>query len=64
MKKIIIFLFLIITTICIAGQVVYITPKGKKYHSTKNCRTLSRSKNIMEVDISEVGSRTPCKVCY
>lgn len=64
MKKIIIFLFLIITTICIAGQVVYITPKGKKYHSTRSCKTLSRSRNIIEIDISEVGNRQPCKVCY
>lgn len=63
MKKIIIFLFILFTTISVAGQLVYITPKGKKYHSTKNCRTLARSKQITEIDISKIGSRQPCKVC-
>lgn len=57
MKKIIIFLFIIFATICIAGQIVYITPKGKKYHSTKSCKTLVRSKRIIEIDISKVGGR-------
>lgn len=64
MKKIIIFLFIIFTTICIAGQIVYIAPKGKKYHSTKSCRTLSKSKQVLEIDISKVGGRQPCKICY
>ncbi|MBR8701293.1 hypothetical protein IX317_001094 [Fusobacterium sp. DD29] len=64
MKKMLLSVFILFSVLAIAAQTVYITPKGKKYHSTKNCRTLSRSKNIMEVDISEVGNRTPCKVCY
>lgn len=64
MKKMLLSVFILLSVLAIAAQIVYITPRGKKYHSTKNCRTLSRSKNIMEVDISEVGSRTPCKVCY
>lgn len=64
MKKIIIFLFIIFTTICIAGQIVYITPKGKKYHSTKSCRTLVRSKKIIEISITKVKNREACKVCY
>ncbi|MFV0579301.1 MAG: hypothetical protein ACK5NU_11675 [Fusobacterium ulcerans] len=64
MKKIIMFLFIILTIVCIAEQLVYITPKGKKYHSTKNCRTLARSKVIKEIKLSETGRRQPCKVCY
>ena len=64
MKKLIIFLLLSFTVVCLAGQIVYITPKGKKYHSTKSCRTLARSKRIIEIDISEVFSRQPCKVCF
>lgn len=31
-----------------------ITPKGKKYHFTKNCRTLVRSKVIKEIDLSKI----------
>ena len=57
MKKLIVLFFIIFTTICIAGQVVYITPKGKKYHSTKSCRTLSKSKQILEIDISKIRER-------
>lgn len=52
MKKIIVLLLVAISVICLAGQIVYITPKGKKYHSTKSCRTLARSKRIIEIDIS------------
>ena len=64
MKKIIVLLLIAISEVCIAGQLVYITPKGKKYHSTRNCRTLARSKKIIEIDISQVFGRQPCKVCY
>ena len=39
-------------------------PKGKKYHATKSCRSLSKSKNIKVVKISDVGGRGPCKICY
>lgn len=63
MKKLIVLFFMIFSIICIAGQIVYITPKGKKYHSTKSCKTLVRSKRIIEIDISKVGGRQPCKVC-
>ncbi|MGL4566939.1 MAG: hypothetical protein ACRCU6_00255 [Fusobacteriaceae bacterium] len=42
---------------------VYIVPTGKVYHSTKNCKTLSRSKNIKAVDTKSVGNRKPCKMC-
>ena len=64
MKKMLLAIFILFSVVAIASQTVYVTPKGKKYHSTRNCRTLSRSKNIIPIDISEVGGRTPCKVCY
>jgi len=64
MKKLIILFLLSFAVVCIAGQIVYITPKGKKYHSTKSCRTLARSKRIIEIDISEVFGRQPCKICF
>jgi hypothetical protein len=64
MRKIIILLLVTISVMCIAGQLVYITPKGKKYHSTRDCRTLARSKKVIEIDISQVFGRQPCKVCY
>lgn len=45
---------------------VYITPTGQKYHSTKNCPTLSRSKTISAISLAEAKSRgyDPCKVCH
>lgn len=64
MKKIFVAIFIVFSVFVIASEIVYITPKGKKYHSTQNCRSLSRSKNIKAVDISAVGGRTPCKICY
>lgn len=64
MKKIVILLLVAISVMCIAGEMVYITPKGKKYHSTRNCRTLARSKKVIEIDINQVFGRQPCKVCY
>ncbi len=64
MKKMVLIFFIIFTSLCIAGQIVYITPKGKKYHSNINCRTLAKSKNIIEIDISKVGNRQPCKICF
>lgn len=41
------------------GETVYITPTGKRYHRLSTCG----GKNSYAVDISEVGSRTPCKKC-
>ena len=54
---------LTLTLVTLAKEVVYITPKGKKYHSTRSCRTLSRSKKILEISIKNVGGRKACKVC-
>lgn len=55
--------FLLMGTMCLAST-VYITPKGKKYHSTKSCRTLRRSRVINAIDSSDVGNRKACKVCH
>lgn len=64
MKKIVVGLFLGITLFISASETVYVTPKGKKYHATKSCRSLSKSKNIKAVKISDVGGRGSCKICY
>ena len=64
MKKIAFLFFIIFTVSIIAGQIVYVTPKGKKYHSSINCRTLKKGKNIIEIDISIVDNRQQCKVCF
>lgn len=50
--------------IILAGQTVYITPNGKKYHRTKSCSTLARSKVINSINISKDAGRGPCKVCH
>lgn len=63
MKKILASLFLGITLIVSASETVYITPKGKKYHITKNCRSLKRSKVIKAIKKENVGNRKPCKIC-
>lgn len=42
---------------------VYWTTSGECYHSTPNCPTLKRSKNIQSGSIAG-SSRRPCKVCY
>ncbi len=46
------------------GGTVYWTSGGEVYHSTLDCPTLGRSKNIFSGSISESGKSRPCKVCY
>lgn len=46
---------------------VYWTPKGKSYHSTSGCRTLSRSKKIISGTLDEAlaeGKDDSCDVCH
>lgn len=47
-----------------SSETVYWTPNGEVYHSTANCRTLSRSKTIYSGTIEESGKARGCKVCY
>lgn len=42
---------------------VYWTPKGKSYHTTSKCSTLSRSKEIISGKISESGKIDACDGC-
>lgn len=46
------------------GKIVYWVPNGEVYHSTSNCRTLSRSRTIYKGTKSECPKSRPCKVCY
>ncbi len=44
----------------------YWTPSGKSYHTTRNCRSLSRSKTILSGSLSEAksnGKKDPCNNC-
>lgn len=44
---------------------VYITPNGKKFHSSMSCPTLHNSQDIEEIIRSEVGwNKKPCSVCW
>ena len=47
-------------------QVVYTTENGSKYHSTKSCPSLSRSKVIYDTTVSEAVGRNlgPCSRCH
>lgn len=46
------------------SPVVYWTPKGKSYHTTKSCSTLSRSKTILEGALKDSGKADPCDKCH
>ena len=46
------------------NNIVYWTPKGKSYHTTKSCPTLSRSKTILEGTIGDSGKSDPCDRCH
>ena len=46
------------------GSIVYWTPNGKSYHTTKSCTTLSRSKTILEGTVQESGKYDPCDRCH
>ena len=45
-------------------EIVYWTPKGKSYHTTKDCSALARSKTILSGSISESGKDDPCDRCH
>lgn len=44
-------------------RTVYWTPSGKSYHYDRNCRTLARSKTILEGPGSQSPKTDPCNVC-
>lgn len=45
------------------SNTVFWTPKGKSYHTTKSCPTLSKSKKILSGTIKESGKNDPCNEC-
>jgi|GEM_PF-3788644 len=47
-----------------SSGIVYWTPNGKSYHTTKSYSTLSRSKTILERTIQESGKNDPCDRCH
>lgn len=65
MKKFIAVLFLILS-VGVLAEIVYITPTGKRYHPTKNCKGLKKAKKIIAIEKSKAIKRgyTPCKVGY
>ena len=65
MKKFIVTLFLILS-MGVLAEIVYITPTGKRYHPTKNCKGLKKAKKIIAIEKSEAIKRgyTPCKIGY
>lgn len=45
------------------NRTVYWTSGGKSYHYDRNCRTLARSKNVLEGPASSCPKTDPCDVC-
>ena len=45
-------------------KIVCWTSSGKSYHASSKCRTLSRSKIIIEGTLSECPKNDPCNICY
>lgn len=54
------------TTAQAKAKKVYYVPTGYVYHSTRNCRTLRRSKNIKKTTLKKAKSMglRACKVCH
>lgn len=46
------------------SSTVYWVPNGEVYHSTDQCTSLKRSKDIRHGSISKSGKSRPCKLCY
>ena len=49
-----------------SNKTVYFTPKGKSYHFDRNCKSLKRSKNVLQGILEEaINSRhsDPCNAC-
>jgi hypothetical protein len=49
-----------------AAAKVYYAKNSKKYHCSKNCRTLKRSKKIYKTTVKKAKKKglKKCKVCY
>ncbi len=62
-SKLVVVALLGLSTLAYSSSTVYYTPNGKKYHASKGCRSLNRSKTIYSGTISE-SRREACKVCY
>lgn len=46
------------------SETVYWVDSGEVYHSTKDCPSLGRSKNIYSGTVGQSGKSRPCKNCY
>lgn len=46
------------------GGIVYWTPSGDVYHSTRGCRSLARSRTVYSGTISQSGKSRPCRNCH
>lgn len=65
MKKLVCVLMLLLS-LSLLAETVYITPTGKRYHPSKTCPGLARAKKIIPIERSEAEKRgyTPCKKGY
>lgn len=49
-----------------SGQSVYASKAGRKYHASRDCWSLQRSKTVEGMSLEDARKRglEPCKVCY
>lgn len=45
------------------GVTAYWTPNGEKWHKSRNCPSLSKSTNVIQGTVNQVGKRQLCKNC-
>lgn len=62
MKKFLLIFFLLIGSVSIKAQTVYITKTGEKYHE-KSCHHLSKFSISISLEDAKDRGYTPCKVC-
>lgn len=46
-----------------SSRIVFWTTNGKSYHYSRNCKTLKRSKKILQGPLSKCPKKDPCNIC-
>ena len=44
-------------------ELVWVAPTGKRWHRKENCKGFEGAHKVEQVPLTQVGKRTPCKLC-